>query len=202
MTTQTFDKNSPSLSTLDFRNNRVLILVSYLLRVLGAILFSGLFYGAASAIHPDAKLTLKSLITVKIDAVPDIMSIILIAALVVFALWLHELIHASVFFIHTGAPPKIGVRGWMIFASAEDYLNSRNAMIVNALAPFIVISVLGLVLMFTVPIQWLAWIFIPTVANAAAAAGDFMAIHWLIRLPHFVTIEDHGDVLIAYETAK
>jgi len=48
----------------------------------------------------------------------------------------------------------------------------------------------------------LAWVFIPTVANAAAAGGDFMAINWLIGLPHGTKIEDHGNRLIAYDRAK
>ena len=195
-------ENQKQISTLDFRNNQMLVIISYALRALGAVIFGGLFYVAANAIHPDAGLTFESLVTIAIDGVPDIVSIGLIVVAVIFVLWLHELVHASVFYLHTGAPPRIGIRGPIIFASAEGYLNTRNAMMVNALAPFVVISVLGLLLMAIAPVTVLAWVFIPTVANAAAAGGDFMAVNWLNGLPHGTKIEDHGDLLIAYHATK
>ena len=191
-------ENQKQISTLDFRDNQVLVIISYALRALGVVIFGGLFYAAANAIHPDAGLTFESLVTIAIDGVPDIVSIGLIIFAVVFVLWLHELVHASVFYLHTGAPPRIGIRGPIIFASAEGYLNTRNASIVNAIAPFVVISAIGLLLMAVTPITALAWVFIPAVANAAAAGGDFMAVNWLMGLPRGTKIEDHGDLLIAY----
>ena len=192
-------ENHTQISTLDFRDNNQLVTISYALRVLGAVIFGGLFYVAANAIHPDAELTFESLVSIAIDGVPDVASIGLIILAIVFVLWLHELVHASVFYLHIGAPPRIGIRGPIIFASAEGYLNTRNAMMVNALAPFVVISVLGLLLMAIAPITMLAWVFIPTVANAAAAGGDFMAVNWLIGLSRDTKIDDHGDLLIAYK---
>lgn len=200
-TTTTIPANHTQISTLDFRDNKQMVLMSYLLRAIGAVVFGALFTLAVNLIHPDAALTFEDLITIAIDGVPGIVSIGLIVLAVVFVLWLHELVHASAFFIHTGAPPRIGIRGPMIFASAEGYLNARNAMIVNALAPFVVISALGLLLMLVVPVAALAWVFIPTVANAAAAGGDFIAVYWLMSLPGRAKIEDHGDLLIAYGTA-
>ena len=191
-------ENQKQISTLDFRDNQMLVIISYALRALGVVIFGGLFYAAANAIHPDAGLTFESLVTIAIDGVPDIVSIGLIIFAVVFVLWLHELVHASVFYLHTGAPPRIGIRGPIIFASAEGYLNTRNASIVNAIAPFVVISAIGLLLMAVTPITALAWVFIPAVANAAAAGGDFMAVNWLMGLPRGTKIEDHGDLLIAY----
>jgi len=185
------------ISKLDFRDNTRLMLASYGLRLIGAVVFSIVFYVIVQQLYPIQAVSLESLITIKLDGVPDIASIALIIIAVVGVLWLHELIHATVFFIHTGASPYIGIRGPIIFASAVGYLNTRNAMIVNALAPFIVISLLGVPLMSVVPFDFLAWIFIPTVANAAAAGGDFMAVYWLLSLPKDSQIEDHGDVLIA-----
>lgn len=138
------------------------------------------------------------MLTIKILGVPDFVSIVLIVLDVVFVLWLHELVHATVFYLHTGAPPRMGMRGAMIFASAEGVFNTRNAMIINALAPFFVISLLGMLLMQLVPLSVLAWVFIPTVVNAAASGGDFMAVYWLLPLPAQSHIEDHGDILTAY----
>lgn len=185
------------LSRLDFRNSIQLTALSYLLRLIGAVIFGVLFFQIAQRLRPDETLTLTALISIGIDGVPAIASIILVVLDVIGVLWLHECIHAAVFAITSGAPPRIGIRGAMIFASAEGYLMGRNAMLVNAIAPFIVISALGLLLLPLVPSAALAWIFIPTVVNAAAAAGDFMAVAWLATLPASATIEDHGDVLEA-----
>lgn len=201
MTTTSYPhENQKEISTLDFRDNNQLVILSYALRALGAVIFGGLFYTAANTIHTEAVLTFELLVNIAIAGVPDIVSIGLIVCAVIFVLGLHELVHASVFYVHIGAPPHIGIRGPIIFASAEGYLNARNAMIVNALAPFAVISVLGLLLMAVLPVSVLAWVFIPTVANAAAAGGDFMAVFWLLGLPRDTRIEDHGDLLIAYNS--
>ena len=188
------------ISKLDFRDNTQLMLLSYGLRIVGAVLFSLFFFIIVQQMYPDDAIALESLITIKLVNVPDIVSIVLIVVAVVGVLWLHELIHATVFFIHTGASPHIGMNGPIIFASAIGYMNTRNAMMINALAPFVVISILGVLLMFVVPISLLAFIFIPTVANAAAAGGDFMAVYWLLSLPADTQIEDHGDVLIANQS--
>lgn len=186
-------------SKLDFRDNTQLMLLSYGLRIIGDVLFSILFFIIVQQIYTNDAIALESLITIKLINVPDIVSIVLIVIAIVSVLWLHELIHATVFFIHIGAPPHIGMNGPIIFSSAIGYMNTRNAMVINVLAPFIVISILGVLLMFIVPTSVLAWIFIPTVANPAAAGGDFMAVYWLLSLSDDTQIEDHGDVLIAYD---
>ena len=191
------NKPGTPISTLNFRENNQLVIISYILRAVGAVIFGGLFFVAANVLHPQAALTLDALVSIAIEGVPDIVSIGLIVLAVMLVLSLHELVHAFVFFVHTGAPPHIGMRGAIIFASAEGFLNTRNTMIVNALAPFVVISLAGLLLMAITPLSTLAWIFIPTVANAAAAGGDFMAVSWLLSLPKNAMIEDHGDILIA-----
>lgn len=192
-------QHATEISKLDFRDNKQLMLISYALRLIGAVAFSTVFYFIVQQLYPTQSISLESLITIKLEGGPDIISILLIVIAVVGVLWFHEMIHATVFFIHTGAPPHIGIRGPIIFASAVGYLNTRNVMIVNALAPFVVISMLGMLLLAVVPQGLLAWLFIPTVANSAAAGGDFMAVYWLLSLPKGSQIEDHGDVLIANE---
>ena len=186
------------ISKLDFRDNQKLILLSYVLRLIGAVGFSAIFFGLITQYYSNEALSIQSLLTIKILGVPDLVSIGLIVLDVVFVLWLHELVHATVFYLHTGAPPRMGMRGAMIFASAEGFFNRRNAMIINALAPCVVISILAVLLIPIIPASALAWIFIPTVVNAAASGGDFMAVYWLLTLPAQSRIEDHGDVLIAY----
>jgi len=193
-------QKSTEISKLDFRDNTQLMLASYGLRLIGAVVFSIAFYLIVQQMYPYQAVSLESLIMIKLEDLPDIVSIVLIIIAVIGVLWLHEFIHASVFYIHTGASLRIGMRGPIIFASAIGYLNTRNVMIVNALAPYIVISLLGMLLMTVVPYELLAWIFIPMVANAAATGGDFMAVYWLLSIPTERLIEDHGDILVAHQS--
>jgi hypothetical protein len=172
---------------------------SYLLRAFGFALFTGIFIVLTRLIHPHLPTTVETYLNIALPNVPGIASILLAAASVVAVLALHELVHATAFYLDQRIPPKIGGRGLLIFSSAPGYLVSRMSMIVNALAPFIVISTLGLVLIGVVPENLLSWIFIPTVANAAAAGGDFIAVAWLLKQPKDARIEDNGDLLTAYQ---
>ncbi|MFO7943893.1 MAG: metalloprotease family protein [Anaerolineales bacterium] len=69
----------------------------------------------------------------------------------------------------------------------------------TGLAPFTVISLLGLLLIAVLPPAVLAWVFIPTVINAAASGGDFLLIHWMRKQPAEARYEDTGDALTAYK---
>lgn len=71
-------------------------------------------------------------------------------------LLLHELIHATTFYLSQRVPPQLGWRGLMIFASAPGILYRPVPMMLNVLASFTVITVLGLML-----ITWLLTSFLP-----------------------------------------
>lgn len=67
-----------------------------------------------------------------------------------------------------------------------------------ALAPFVAISIIGCVLIFLLQQRFWPWVFIPIVVNAAAAAGDFMAVLWALKQPENAKFIDEGDVTYAY----
>jgi hypothetical protein len=102
-------QESTEISKLDFRYNTQLMLTSYGLRLIGAVVFSIAFYLIVQQMYPYQAVSLESLITIKLEGIPDIASIALIIGAVVGVLWLHEMIHGTVFAIHTGASPKIGI---------------------------------------------------------------------------------------------
>ena len=85
----TIQHSDRPISTLDFRDNKQMMLFSYGLRAVGAIIFSAIFYLMVGQVHPDTGLTLESLITIRVDGLPDIVSIALIIVAVFFFLWLH-----------------------------------------------------------------------------------------------------------------
>ncbi len=108
-------------------------------------------------------------------------------------------IKRAVFYLDQRVPPQIGVRGLVIYTAAPGYLSRWWVMNINALAPFTVISLLGLLLITILPTSALAWILIPTVINAAAAGEDFSILYWMGKQPSDAVYEDNGDMLIDYQ---
>lgn len=186
------------IAALDFRNNKKQLIVSYILRIVGFATFGLLLALLSHFIYPHVSLQIDDLISIKIPGIANWMSIILLIAVVVLVLSLHELIHATVAFISNGQKPKIGMRGLVIFAAAPDSQLSKKALIINALAPFIIISLIGIILIGIIPASFVAWIYIPTVVNAGSAGGDFQMVAWSLKHPKGTIYIDQGDITKAY----
>ncbi len=182
---------------LDFRNNRRQLLGSYLLRLAGVFLFGFLFQYLLNTLR--GEFSMATLLNIEIEGVGAVWSILLLILNVLLVLYLHELIHAAVYYFGSGQSPRIGMRGLVIFAAAPDKLISRNVMLINAWAPFAVISLMGLVLMQSVPEQALSWVFMPTLVNAAAAGGDFMVVYFVLKHSRQTQYRDVGDIIDALE---
>lgn len=186
------------LDELNFGSDTGALVWSYALRLVGGVLFFFVFAQVARGVHPELPWVPSSFVEIGIPGIPGWVSVLLVVADVVVVISLHELVHASVFFFTEGAPPRIGVRGLIVYAEAPDYLSRRHAMIMNALAPFTVITALGVALIAALPVTALPWVFIATIVNAAAAAGDFMTVRFIVRQPRDALFHDTGDATTAY----
>ncbi len=182
------------IDSLNFRDNKKQLLLSYLLRVLGLIIFGILFLLVIRYLTNSSEITLIELINIEIKSIPPIVSIVLIILDVGVVIFFHEIIHASVVFITHGQKPKIGVRGLIVYAAAPDSVLTKSQFIITALAPFLVISIIGCILIIFIPQGFWSWVFIPTVINAAAAGGDFMAVVWAFKQPKEAKFIDKGDI--------
>jgi hypothetical protein len=191
-------ENLRQIDSLDFRDNKQQLIISYLLRALGVVAFGFIFLLVTRYLSSDNEIILKELIDIEIKSLPDILSVILLIIDVGFVIFLHELIHASVVFITHRQKPKIGIRGLIVYAAAPESVLTKTQFIITALAPFFVISIIGCMLIFFIPQSLLSWVFIPTVVNAAAAGGDFMAVLWALKQPESAKFIDEGDVTYAY----
>lgn len=192
------ENNLKQIDTLDFRNNKRQLLLSYILRALGFLFFGYVFFIIAQIIKGNNDLTVKTLLEIQIQSLPAIVSIILLILDILVVLYMHELIHAAAFFITHNQKPKIGIRGLIIFAAAPNKVLSKSQMIVNGLAPFTVITVIGFVALNFLPYHFMSWVFIPTLINAAAAGGDFLIVAWAIKQPKNTKFIDIGDITNAY----
>ena len=190
------------IDSLDFRNNKRQLIISYLLRLIGVVIFGLLFFLIIKNIKNNNLITLKDLLNIEIQSQSEVVSIILITADVIFILYLHELIHALIFLLTHKQKPKIGIRGFIIFAAAPDKILSKHQLSINALAPITVITVIGFVLIYFIPQNNLSWVFIPTLVNAAVSGGDFMTVVWVLKQPKKTKFIDVGDIITAYTEIK
>jgi hypothetical protein len=181
------------IDTLDFRTNSSQLILSYVYRIIALFVFGGLFYGYVQIVHGPTEF--QTLVNIEIEGMPGIVSVLLLILDLVFVLYLHELIHAGVYYCTKKQKPKIGMRGWVIFAAAPRQINSRQEMIVNAIAPFAGISLAGLTALSCIPIEMASWVFIPTLANAAASGGDFMTIAFVLKQEKNALFNDVGDII-------
>lgn len=183
---------------LDFRNNRKQLIGSYVLRFTGIFFFGFLFQFLLNVFR--GEFSIATLVSIEIEGLAALWSIVLLVLNIVLVLYLHELVHAAVYYFSSRQTPRIGMRGLVIFAAAPDKLISRNVMLINAIAPFVTISLLGFGLMLSVPEQALAWIFILTLVNAAASGGDFMVVYFVLKHSPQTQYRDVGDIISALKS--
>ena len=120
----------------------------------------------------------------------------------IFIMVIHELLHGIVFWRITHQLPKFGFRGAYAFAAAPDWFIPRKAYFFIGAAPLVIISIVGVLLIPVIPIQFLGtWLF-GVLMNAVGAVGDIYILFVLLRLPASILVRDQGDVISFYsETA-
>jgi hypothetical protein len=108
---------------------------------------------------------------------------------------LHEAIHALVM-LAWGGKPHFGIKFLAgtrtpvaLYCGAKGQLFRRNVYLAVALAPFVCISVGGIILTLLAPIL-AASVLLATVGNCSGAAGDLLVVGRLLRLPSSSLIED------------
>ncbi|NOR78218.1 MAG: hypothetical protein GQ523_07330 [Methanophagales archaeon] len=151
---------------------------------------------------------LYTLVTEKVGFNFDFTSgtILISVALVIGTFVLHELIH-GLFMLLYGGKPRYGagiaryILPYLYTTTKTRFL--RNQFIAIAIAPLVVISLVGIGLMAALP-SIAHWIFIPLVLNASGAVGDLWVIRNVLRYPKHVLLEDRKTGLIIYgkETDK
>ncbi|GEM_PF-1557136 len=195
-------KDYVRIGVIDFRNDKKQLLWSYFIRLICLLFFGPLFVLIALQMDIHIPVTKEAFLGISIPGISGFFSILFIIIAVVFVLFLHEMIHAAVFFFSKNQKPRIGMKGLVIYAKASRYLVNRNAMIINGLAPFFVLTLLGFILIELLPVTALPWIFIPTLVNAAASGGDFMIVMWMMGHTRKTLYKDEGDIITAYRNAN
>lgn len=112
----------------------------------------------------------------------------------------HELVHAAVI-LALGGQPRFGLKlPFAAYCTATGQLFTPSGYTVIALAPLVILTVVGAVVTWLWPdagvLLWLA-----LVGNVSGAAGDLEAVRQLRRMPDARLIADTATGFVAYGTA-
>jgi hypothetical protein len=114
------------------------------------------------------------------------------------AIFVHELVHGAFFWLYSRSRPRFGFRGGYAYAAAPGWFFPRRQYLVIALAPLVLLSILGMVLVAIVPAGAIVAILFGLVANAAGAVGDMWIAFKVMRERRKIVVEDLGDGMNFY----
>lgn len=118
-----------------------------------------------------------------------------LSALVVLPL--HEWVH-GLMIRRCGYTPRFGAKWFVLFATANGALFTRNAFIRVALAPLVAITLGGIGLMLFLPEGIALWVGLAVVINAAGTVGDLWMTLVALRFPPSALIQDCADSMCIY----
>ncbi|MDN7024869.1 DUF3267 domain-containing protein [Methanoculleus sp. FWC-SCC1] len=114
----------------------------------------------------------------------------------------HEGVHALFFWLVTGKRPYFGVTGFYAYVGAPPGVAiTRNRYLGIALAPLLVVTLAGLLLLPAVPLIALPPLLLLLILNAAGSVGDLIASCWLLRYPPSVLVGDQGVAVVVIRPA-
>ncbi|HVB75137.1 MAG TPA: DUF3267 domain-containing protein [Ktedonobacteraceae bacterium] len=102
---------------------------------------------------------------------------------------LHELLHGAAFLLWGGRPYFGAKLPYALYCGAKNQLFRRNQYLVVGLAPFVVITLAGIILTLVAPVT-AAYTLAVTVGNISGAAGDIWSVVRMLRLPGTTLVED------------
>ncbi len=126
--------------------------------------------------------------------------------LVLLVFPLHELVHGLVI-QWTGHYPRYGSKSVRIgpirvpvvlFATADDAYFRRNDFIAIALAPAVVITLAGMLLVLLLPDAFAAYITLAVVFNGSGAVGDLWMTAVVLRYPPESLVRDEEDSITVF----
>lgn len=121
----------------------------------------------------------------------------------VLVLIVHELVHGLFYWWFSGKSPKFGFQGIFPYAAApKGVYFYRNHFIVVGIAPLVLLTLVGLLLMIIVPASLVPILFFFVTFNAAGSAGDLLMLFWLLSYSPETFMEDNDAGLTVYGPEK
>lgn len=157
--------------------------VLFILRLIATVFFVSIFGGIPIILRASEGFDPFFLWDFSVPGAPGIVSFLLLGVAIYGAVILHELIHAAVLWLHGAKELTFRVTRLAPRVSAPGVHLRRGSFFLYAAVPFMTVSVIGIVFLLTLPLEWIAWAFLPTVANGIYSAADFVVLAWAIGVP-------------------
>lgn len=119
-------------------------------------------------------------------------------ALIVVQMIVHELLHGLGFWLFTQHRPHYAFKGLYAYAAAPDWYLLRNQHIAVGLAPIVGMTLIGLLLLVVVPINWVPPLLVLLTLNGAGSIGDLVVVGWMVPQPRTALVRDSGDAVAIY----
>jgi hypothetical protein len=181
--------------SFDLTHNTRLAIILNLFGTVLLFFFAWLFLSITQLLHPEYNYP----ISLMVSSLTDLLKLVGVLFLVTLVMILaHEGVHGFFFLLLTHQRPSFGFRGYYAFASAPGWYIPRNDYLVVSLAPFILISLIGLDLLALLPYALIPSLLLLISMNAAGAIGDLIVSVWLLNKPAICLIQDYGDKVSLY----
>ncbi len=138
-----------------------------------------------------------------LDHLPWWGNVLAVVAVLVVTYGLHEWIHGLAIRYY-GHQPRYGIRLdlGVMYATTDSAYFPRNQFVVIALAPLVVMTLVGMALMFAVSDTLAYYIGLVIVLNASGAIGDLWMSWVVLRYPPRVLVRDEADRIRIYDSGQ
>lgn len=175
-------ENYSEIYSVDLKKNKKLYLFLNVLSILiGIVLFIPMnFYKPLTTLFEGAAGTSDLLFR-----------IIVMYALMILYIVLHELVHGIAMKICGTKKVKYGFKGVFAYAGSDDYYDKKSYIFI-ALAPVVLWGIILAAVNCIVPEKWFWIVYAIQLINLSGAAGDFFVTVKFSKLPKNVLIRDSG----------
>jgi hypothetical protein len=194
--TKSLPQGYVSAGTLDLTKDKRALILLNLAGFLLLVLLAPLFLEAAMWMRPDVSL---GELGITLVGFSDLL-LALVAVVVLYAavIVLHEGAHGIFLWWYSRSRPAFAFRGYYASAAAPGWFFPRNQYIIVGLAPLVLLTALGFLILCFAPPAWFVAVISFMVLNASGAIGDMAVVFWLLRQPTTSLAFDVGDAVTVY----
>ena len=118
----------------------------------------------------------------------------------ILVMLLHEPVHGMFYWRFAGKRPEFNFKALGVYvASPSDVYYPRNKYLIVGIAPLVLLSIIGLLLIMIVPDILIPILIFFVAFNAAGAGGDLVMITMILSYSSDTLMQDIGTSVIVYE---
>jgi len=194
--TQHLPEGYRSIGTLDITKDMRLLIYMNIAGLVLLFVFYYVFIRAALWMRPEAA---RQGLAAGIHGLGGV-AIAILAVIGIYAavIILHEGAHGIFLAWFTRTRPVFAFRGYYAYAAAPGWYFPRGQYMLVSLAPVVLLSLLGLVVLAFVPPGWFLAVISFVAFNGSGAVGDLAVFYWLLRQPSTCLAYDVGEAVTLY----